>query len=57
MTWGLLWVSAALVGFGQGNRYTLLGLATAAMAALSLRQLNRWEKGLTVGDGKAPRNR
>ena len=57
MTWGLLWVSAALVGFGQGNRYTLLGLATAAMAALSLRQLNRWEKGLTLGDGKAPRNR
>ena len=55
-TWALLWSGAALVGFGQGNRWSVIGLICAAIAALGLRQLGRWEQGLTCGDGQAPRN-
>ena len=55
-SWALLWSGAALVGFGQGNRWSVIGLACAAIAALGLRQLGRWEQGLTRGDGQAPRN-
>jgi hypothetical protein len=53
----LLWGSAVLVGIEQGNTWSSVGLVTAALSALALRQLNRWEQGLTVGDGQAPRNR
>ena len=55
-TLALLWSGAALVGFGQGSPWTVIGLAVAAIAALGLRQLGRWEQGLTRGDGQAPRN-
>jgi len=53
----LLWSSAGLVGFGQGTRWSIAGLVIAAVAAFSLRQLNRWDQGLTAGNGQAPRNR
>ena len=56
-TLALIWSSAALVGFGQGNRWSIAGLVTAAVAAFSLRQLNQWDQGLTAGNGQAPRNR
>lgn len=56
LAWGLLWGAAALVGFGQGDRWSVVGLVCAAVAALTLRQLGRWELGLTQGDGRAPRN-
>ena len=55
--WGMLWGSAALVGSGQGDTWSLIGLITAALSGLGLRQLNSWEQGLTVGNGQAPRNR
>jgi hypothetical protein len=55
--WALLWGSAVLVGIQQGNTCTSIGLVTAALSALALRQLNRWELGLTIGNGQAPRNR
>jgi hypothetical protein len=45
------------VGIQQGNTCTSIGLVTAALSALALRQLNRWELGLTIGNGQAPRNR
>jgi hypothetical protein len=54
--WGLLWVAAALVGLGQGGLWSAIGLAASAVAGLTLRQVSRWEKGLTRGDGAAPRN-
>ena len=56
-TWALLWGSAALVGIEQGSAWSSVGLVTAAVTGLVLRQLNRWEQGLTVGNGQAPRNR
>ena len=46
-----------LVGIQQGSAWSSAGLVTAAVSALALRQLNRWEQGLTVGNGQAPRNR
>ena len=55
--WALLWGSAALVGVGPGTTWSNIGLVTAAVSGLGLRQLNRWEQGLTVGNGHAPRNR
>ena len=55
--WALLWGSAVLVGIQQGNAWSSAGLVTAALSALALRQLNRWELGLTIGNGQAPRNR
>ena len=55
--WTLLWGSAVLVGIQQGSAWSSAGLGTAALSALALRQLNRWEQGLTVGNGQAPRNR
>jgi phenylpropionate dioxygenase-like ring-hydroxylating dioxygenase large terminal subunit len=55
-TWALLWGSAALVGIGQGTPWSSVGLVTAAATGLGLRQLTRWEQGLTVGNGLAPRN-
>jgi len=54
--WALLWGSAVLLGIGQGTPWSSFGLATAALSGLGLRQLNRWEQGLTVGSGLAPRN-
>ena len=55
--WALLWGSAVLVGIQQGSGWSSTGLVTAALSALALRQLNRWEQGLTIGSGAAPRNR
>ena len=55
--WTLLWGSAVLVGIQQGSAWSSAGLGAAALSALALRQLNRWEQGLTVGNGQAPRNR
>ena len=55
--WALLWGSAVLVSIQQGSGWSGTGLVTAASAALALRQLNRWEQGLTIGSGAAPRNR
>ena len=46
-----------LVGIQQGSTWSSTGLGTAAVSALALRQLNRWEQGLTIGSGEAPRNR
>ena len=54
--WALLWGSAVLVGIGQGTPWSSVGLITAALSGLGLRQLNRWEQGLTIGNGLAPRN-
>ena len=55
--WALLWGSTVLVGIQQGSGWSSTGLVTAALSALALRQLNRWEHGLTIGSGEAPRNR
>ncbi len=55
--WSLLWGSAVLVGIQQGSGWSSTGLVTAALSALALRQLHRWEQGLTIGSGAAPRNR
>ena len=55
--WALLWGSAVLVGIQQGSGWSSTGLVTAAISALALRQLHRWEQGLTIGSGAAPRNR
>ena len=55
--WALLWGSAVLAGIHQGSAWSISGLVTAALSALALRQLNRWEQGLTLGSGQAPRNR
>jgi phenylpropionate dioxygenase-like ring-hydroxylating dioxygenase large terminal subunit len=55
--WALLWGSAVLVGVEQGTSLRILGLIAAAVSGLGLQQLNRWEQGLTVGNGQAPRNR
>ena len=52
--WALLWGSAVLVGIQQGSGWSSTGLVTAALSALALRQLNRWEQGLTIGSGAAP---
>ena len=46
-----------LVAIQQGSGWSSTGFVTAALSALALRQLNRWELGLTIGSGKAPRNR
>jgi hypothetical protein len=46
-----------LVGIQQGSGWSSTGLVTAALSALALRQLHRWEQGLTIGSGAAPRNR
>ena len=54
--WALLWGSAVLVGIEQGNTWSSVGLVAAALSGLGLRQLNRWEQGLTIGNGQAPRN-
>jgi hypothetical protein len=44
------------VGIGQATTWSNVGLVTAALSGLGLRQLNRWEQGLTIGNGLAPRN-
>ena len=54
--WGLLWVSACLVGLGQAGGLSIAGLVLGTLAALVVRQSNRWERGLMAGDGIAPRN-
>ena len=54
--WGLLWVSACLVGLGQAGGLSIVGLVLGTLAALVVRQSNRWERGLMAGDGIAPRN-
>ena len=57
IAWGLLWAGASLCGLGQGGGFTMLGLVLSAAAGLALRQISQWEKGLSAGDGIAPRNR
>ena len=52
--WGALWGSAALVGISQ---FSWLGVLTALISAVLLRQTARWQQGLLAGDGQAPRNR
>ena len=54
--WGLLWISAVLVGLGQLGWLSVLGLVLALGALAMARRLKRWERGLTLGDGHAPRN-
>ena len=54
--WGLLWISAVLVGLGQLGWLSFLGLGLALLALALVRRLKRWERGLTFGDGHAPRN-
>ncbi|BEV36475.1 Rieske 2Fe-2S domain-containing protein [Synechococcus sp. M16CYN] len=54
--WGFLWGSSALIGLGQGNQWSAIGLVVAVTAGITLRQLFKWELGLTTGSGKAPRN-
>ena len=51
---GALWGSAALVGISQ---FSWLGVLTALISAVLLRQTARWQQGLLAGDGQAPRNR
>ena len=51
-----MWMSAALVGLGQLGWLSLLGLGLALIAFAMQRRLKRWERGLTLGDGQAPRN-
>ena len=52
---GLLWISAALVGLGKLGWLSVLGLGLAVIAWVIVRRLERWELGLTLGDGHAPR--
>ena len=53
---GLLWLSAVLIGAAQLSWLFWLGIGLAALSGLSLRQTSRWQRGLLVGDGQAPRN-
>ena len=52
--WGALWGSAAVIGISQ---FSWLGVLTALISAVLLRQTARWQQGLLAGDGQAPRNR
>ena len=54
--WGSLWLSAVLIGAAQLSWLFWLGIGLAALSGLSLRQTSRWQRGLLVGDGQAPRN-
>jgi hypothetical protein len=54
--WGLLWLGAILIGINGGLGLISIGLIVSAGGALGLRQTKRWERGLLVGDGQAPRN-
>ena len=54
--WVVLWTAAVLIGVGQMGWLSALGGLLALVAALLLQRLRRWERGLTVGDGLAPRN-
>jgi phenylpropionate dioxygenase-like ring-hydroxylating dioxygenase large terminal subunit len=54
--WGSLWLSAVLVGAGQLSWLLWLGIGLAALSGLALRQTSRWQRGMLVGDGQAPRN-
>jgi len=54
--WGLLWLSAVLMGLGQWGPVTAAGLVLALFSGLALRQTARWQRGLWAGDGQAPRN-
>ena len=54
--WGILWVSAALVGLGQFGPLSWCGLLLGLLTGLLMRQCRRWERGLIAGDGQAPRN-
>ena len=56
LAWGVLWVSACLVGLGQAGGLSIAGLLLGTLAGLVVRQSNRWEQGLMAGDGIAPRN-
>ena len=55
--WSTIWAGAVLIGVGQGNAWTGIGLSLSLIAALGLRQTGRWEHGLLRGDGDPPRNR
>jgi phenylpropionate dioxygenase-like ring-hydroxylating dioxygenase large terminal subunit len=52
--WGGLWTSAALV---RWDGWLWPALSIGALMAVLLKQTASWQKGLTVGDGQAPRNR
>tara|TARA_B000000532_G_C18779465_1_gene367616 strand:- start:481 stop:645 length:165 start_codon:yes stop_codon:yes gene_type:complete len=51
-----LWISAVLVGLGQLGWLSYLGLGLALIAWAMEQRFKRWERGLTLGDGQAPRN-
>ena len=55
--WSTIWAGAVLIGVGQGTAWTGIGLILSLIAALGLRQADRCEEGLTVGNGQAPRNK
>ena len=55
--WSTIWAGAVLIGVGQGTAWTGIGLILSLIAALGLRQTDRWEEGLTVGNGQAPRTK
>lgn len=54
--WVVLWTAAVLIGVGQLGWLSACGALLAVLAVVLLQRLRRWERGLTVGDGLAPRN-
>ncbi len=54
--WVVLWTAAVLIGVGQMGWLSVCGALLAVLAVLLLQRLQRWERGLTIGDGLAPRN-
>lgn len=54
--WGALWLAAVLVGLGQFGPLSFVGVALGMAAAWGAHLCRRWEQGLMVGNGQAPRN-
>ena len=54
--WVALWTAAVLIGLGQMGWLSASGVLLAVISALFLQRLRQWERGLTAGDGLAPRN-
>jgi hypothetical protein len=44
------------VGVGQLGPLRVVGLLLGLVCGLALRQVGQWQRGLTAGDGQAPRN-